>query len=315
MKHSSDRIVQSNSVSSASYDWRLVEKKVFCIILNQIHQMEVLARKQQHTILTHKDLALTFDSSVLLRAVDHITTAYKALKGLVGRVIEIKAHNKWVAVGIIGYAEHNTNTHTVEIQISRKILPHVLHLSREFTQYNLSAMLNFGSTYSQRFYELCKQYENRGFFYFSIDEIKKMFGIKKSQYTKYADLIKKVIEKPKQELQQCYENGSIEIFFKWSPDSYSMKGKKITTLNFSVVNPAKISRSYPELLYLIRCELFEVFRNRKVTDYVDRWITYNNLESENLFNRIVELKSAYSTHDNIKSIIETVLANEFQIKI
>jgi len=310
----SDKVVQSNAVSSASYDWSLVEKKIFCIILNQIHQMEILTRKQQQTILTHKDLMLTFDSNVLLRAINHITIAYKALKGFVGRVIEIKTSNKWIAVGILCYAEHNKDKHTIEIEISRKILPHVLHLSREFTQYNLSTMLNFASTYSQRFYELCMQYENRGFFYFSIDEMRKMFGLEK-RYVKYADLIKKVVEKPRQELQQNYQNGNIDFFFKWSPDTYSMKGKKITTLNFSVINPAKISRNYPELLYQIRCELFEVFRSRTIMDSVDWWLTYNNFEAENLLNRIVELKDVYSTHSDIKNIIETVLTNEFQIEV
>jgi len=314
-KAKTDTIVQSNSVSSAAYDWTLVEKKIFCVILNQIYQMETLARKEYREIFIDSDLILTFDSSVLLNAVNHITSAYKALKGLAGRIIEIKTGSTWIALGFISYAEHNTDTRTIEIQISRKILPHILRLSREFTRYNLSTMLSFVSTYSQRFYELCQQYESKGFFYFSIDELRKMFGIKENQYKVYSNFIEKVIEKSQNELFESYQNGTSELFFKWSPDTYSRKGKKITTLNFSVINLEKTGRSYPDCLYQIRCELFEIFGNRKIMDSVDWWLTYNNLQAEVLLNRIVEIKNVYRGSTGIQNMIQTTLINQFQIDI
>jgi len=277
--------------------------------------MENLTRKENGRILPHEDLVLRFHSSVLLRAVNHITTACKVLKGLVGRVIEVNTKKDWLAVSVLVYAEHHKDTHTIEIEISRKILPHVLQLSREFTQYNLSAMLSFGSTYSQRFYELCLQYESTGFFYLSIEKIRKIFGIKKNQYLKYTDFVRFVIEKSQAELQRSYEDGISEVCFKWSPDSATMKGKKVTVLNFSIFNPNRLSPSLGNCLYQIRCELYEVFRSRKVMDCVDWWLTYNRLDAENLLNRILELKSVYGQSSDIENIIETVLINEFQIEI
>jgi len=314
--HKENSVVQSNAITSASYDWTLVEKKVFSIILNQIYQIENLARNENIETLPNEDLILTFDSKVLLRAVNHISTAYKVLRGLVGKVIEINKNKSWVAVSIFSYVEHHKDTHKIEVQISRKILPDVLKLTREFTQYSLSTMLSLRSTYSQRFYELCLQYESRGYFYFSIEQIRKIFDIKKNQYTTYSMFVKKIIEQSQNELRQSHKTGVSEVYFKWSPDSASMKGKKVTALNFSVINPNRIfGRNYADLLYQIRAELYEIFRSRRILDSVDWWLTYNSLDAEALLNRIVELKSVYEQSNNIESIIETMLINEFQIEL
>jgi plasmid replication initiation protein len=88
----------------------------------------------------------------------------------------------------------------VEIEISKKLKPYLLNLSRLFTQFQLKNTIKLKSFYSIRIYELLKQYENIGERTLSVVKLRVMLGIEPDNYANYANFKQKVLLVAQKEL-------------------------------------------------------------------------------------------------------------------
>ena len=99
----------------------------------------------------------------------------------------------------ISYAKYQKGSGTIEIRFDKSVKKYFLQLKDQFTQYHLSAVVQFRSTYSIRLYELLKMKQNMGrggLFYriFTVDEFRLIMGIKKDEYPNFNDLKKRVLD-------------------------------------------------------------------------------------------------------------------------
>jgi plasmid replication initiation protein len=304
-------VVQSNEVTEAFYKFTLHEKRGSIILFSEIRK--AIAEKKLHISLEN-DLKIKFNSDALLGIVSHKTAAYKSFQELAFRTMEIKTKGKRLTVNLINWVEYETTTGEINVEVSHKILPYLAYLPKEFTQFPKKLMLSLCSVYSQRFLEHCHRWDGRGYFYLDIDEIRKMFCIEK-KYKNYDDFIKYVVTPAQKELNKNFLSGASDLCFSWSPDPYSQIGKKITRLNFSVINPTRMNRKFEDYLYQIRNDIYEIFGNKKMMIALDNWLIYNSFFADEVCDRISQLKSACREQEKLPNILLQTLKNEFQINL
>lgn len=74
----------------------------------------------------------------------------------------------WLSIGFVNYVKHIKNKSYFEVQVSKEVLPYYVELAQNFTSYSMTVAIALKSTFSQRFYELCCQYRNAGFFFYTV---------------------------------------------------------------------------------------------------------------------------------------------------
>ena len=165
----------------------------------------------------------------------HTESIKNALRSLSHKACEIppeKNGGKWLAVNWINYAEHNPETNQFEVEVSKKVVPYLLNLTRNFTQYDAYKIFNLHNKYSMRFYEKCCQFKKYGYFYMTEEEIRDSFGVYKVEpgtdkrikpmYTQSHQFVKNVIELPQKELKEKFEKGLCDFYFEYIATKYAM---------------------------------------------------------------------------------------------
>ena len=70
-------------------------------------------------------------------------------------------------------AVYLTGTRTIEIELTRLVLPHLFDLKENFTSYALAAAFRLTSKFAKRIYQVCSQWKDRGETKkYSIEELK-----------------------------------------------------------------------------------------------------------------------------------------------
>jgi len=234
-------IVQSNSITTSKRSWTAAENKVLYIILSQIMEFKRLNGAE---IDLTEDLLMTFDGSVLLEADKCITRAVDTLKSLRERSIEIYNGKRRVVVGFINYADYDTQSHEVKVQISSKILPFFFSLTERFTQFALGTALECNSIYSQRLFELCAMFAQCGWFSFNLEEFRDVLSIK--GYNEKKDLIKRSVKDPRSELLDLYNNELSDLFF-----TFFEKNSNITFLVHQRNEPVRNNVQWANLISVL----------------------------------------------------------------
>jgi len=91
------------------------------------------------------------------------------------------------------------NTGTVKIRLDRDMMPYLLQLKGNFTEYELIAVLALKSKFSLRLYELFKSYEYLGEYKVSVEQLRKLLMIE-NEYTKFYDFRRYVVDKAIEEI-------------------------------------------------------------------------------------------------------------------
>ena len=118
---------------------------------------------------------------------------YDALKRLRNRDIEINNEKMWLSIGFVNYVKHIKNKSYFEVQVSKEVLPYYVELAQNFTSYSMTVAIALKSTFSQRFYELCCQYRNAGFFFYTVEKLREMFMLEK-KYKRGCDFKRRVVQ-------------------------------------------------------------------------------------------------------------------------
>jgi plasmid replication initiation protein len=308
-----NRVLQSNSITAAKDSYRLIERRLKYIIINQIHCYAMQLEKEGKEVSFDSNITLRIPTHTIVDVDENFTRAYGALRAMREKSLSIEDENKWLTVGFINYVEHDKLSHELEVEISVKILPYLLQLSRNFTQYSLNVALTFKSVYTQRFYEFCHQWKEKGFFFFKIDEIRDLFNLS-DKYLTTKDLIKKTVKVAEFELRESFDNHLSEVCFTWEVDAGSKKGKSIQRLNFSVMTQDKDPLnlySIADYQFLIRSALQRIFRTRlKYADRVISWVWINQEQAPKLYEKIQEKENKYTPQD-LPRILKKIFKEDF----
>lgn len=156
----------------------------------------------------------------------------EAARELAGKTINLSKNGKKVYASWLSYVEYVEGSGLLKLRFDKSLKPYLLQLKKHFTQYNLSSVINFRSSYSIRFYEFLKMEtwkakEGRFEKKFNISEYRSILGIDKKAYSVFSDFRKRVIEPTVSEISNHTELNILNV-------KYLKTGRKITTICFVV---------------------------------------------------------------------------------
>lgn len=254
---------QDNRITTARYELSLMEKRVMYYVLKEIRQQFVLTEGQRDLF---NDLIVKINVSQLVKSVDsndNYSRVKEALKNLRLRSfewdngeVEFSENWEWLEVGFIDWSKWNKKG-TVEVQISKKILPFYVELTKNYTEYSLLVAMGLKSKWSQRMYELCAQWRSAGGFKIRIDDLRRMFMLE-DEYDRYASLKKFVLNVAHNEIKTLYDKGECDLYFNYSE---LKSGRAVETLSFKIiVKDNENEYTLTDYDYFIRTELHSLFQ-------------------------------------------------------
>ena len=229
-------IAQDNKLTSARYELSLIEKKIVYKIIQAVRKKYIDSNTGQKDLFD--DLVVRFPKTDLEKTIseDNKKVIKNGLKKLRYRSLEIDTEEHWLEVGFINYSKWKKDTGSVEIQVSKKILPYLVELSKNFTSYSVTVALSLKSQWSQRLYELCSQWKNAGGFKTSVHELRHIFKLE-NKYKEYGSLKKFVLETAYKELKELYQKRESDLYFEYSEiKNGSLNKRSVTDLRFKVIS-------------------------------------------------------------------------------
>ena len=271
-------ILQDNRLTTARYELSLIEKRIYYLVIDKVRQDYILNDRGNRTLFD--DLILTFTPSMLMKNtnVKDFKEIKKALKTLRLRSFEWEYGEdeehpdyEYLEVGFIDWQSWKNGK--ITIQVSRKLVPFLVELSKNFTSYSLLIAISLKSKWSQRLYEMASQWRAAGGFYISIIELRRRFVLE-NKYRKYGALKKYVLEVARREIKSLYDRNQIDFYFEYSEEK---KGRSVTGLNFKIISNKRLNElSLADLDYFIRTDLSQIFQTKdkpKNKEFVDKFLT------------------------------------------
>ena len=250
---------------------------------------------------------------------DEVKDVYNSLKKLKDKTIEIDNDEMWLITSWILQAKHIKENNTYEVLVSKEILPYLVELASQFTAYNLVVAIVLQSIYSQRLYELCCMYRNKGRFFLSIEDLKEILNVSHlKSYVNVAELKRKVLDVAQKELQTLFDEGQSDIYFTYRvKDS---KGKKILSFWFDLhtketeeqkrIEFATTQAQIRRILEL--CRSF-IKNDEKYIKNVENALNYNPSMVQEVLEKLYKKMNDYSKKE-LGAIFRYVLQEDFGIK-
>lgn len=188
-------VVKSNQLIESSYKLSTQEQRIILLMASMIKPEDKDFYRYQIKI---KD----FINIIGIKDQSKYPEVKKITKGLLEKVLIIKTADSELQIGWLCSAEYFNRKGFVELEFSPKLKPFLLKLKEFFTKYQLENIIKLRSSYSIRIYELLKQYEKIGERAFSLEELKRILGIKPDKYKLYGDFKRKILKLTQKELRQ-----------------------------------------------------------------------------------------------------------------
>lgn len=273
------KLRQSNRLTTARYELSLIEKRVMYHIIREVRKRYVLSDSGQKSLFD--DLTLNIKITELAKEIwdaKHVSEVKKGLISLRLRSFEYQNEyagdlelDEWLIVGFINYAEIKKGI--AEVQVSKKLIPYLVELTQQYTEYSLTVAMSLRSKWSQRIYEICSQWRSAGGFRISLRDLREQF-ILEDKYKMYAALNEKVLQVAHKELKTLYDAGQCDLYFEYAEEK---NGRSVENLRFKVISREGLNA--PNSIDLLRQtliilqELFEVTKKKKNTDYIAKVIS------------------------------------------
>jgi hypothetical protein len=318
-----DIVVQANEITLAKYSYDLVEKRVLYIIIDKVRKRYIENKPAEGT---NEDLFGNFTirfQPAELREVDNMNRIYDKLTEFKKKSIEINNEEEWSSISLLTRATHKKKENYFEMEISPAALQYFVELSSRFTALSLSVALSFTSTYTQRFYELCQMWRTRGFFEYTVDDLRDLFGLQNA-YKTYGEFKRAVIDKAQKELYKSYTSDSVpksDLYFKC--EVKKKEGKKNNKVHELIFYIYEVSENLygnwqlADYLYNIRQKINPLFTND--AKYVERVINTLKEREVPFLNSVwvkIEDKLVYYAEKDITErakVIRTILKEDFQL--
>ena len=213
-------LLQANVLTESRYNFSRIEKNCLYKIIEKV-RLDYIEQPNTQTIEGYHDMIVYLNPSVLENITDkaHRKQAHDALVSLRKRDVEIHWEDgSWLNCGFVNWCEYDAKNRVYKVEVSKRIMPYLVDLARYYTTYSLTVAITLKSTYSQRFYELCCQYQNwvekdgTPGFHKTQSQLREMFCLE-DKYPLNADFNRNVINKAKDELKATYEAGQCDLYF------------------------------------------------------------------------------------------------------
>lgn len=322
MKADTIMLAQDNKLTLSRQSFTTIEKRCLYFIIKEVRRLYVDRNLNEHE-KTYKDLFsdmyLSLKPNQLQLLGDEIRDVYNALRKLRNREIEIENEDTWVITSWILQAKHNKKANMYEVQVSKDILPYLVELATQFTEYSLTVAITLKSTYSQRLYEICCMYRNKGKFFLEVEKLRYMLKIEdKKSYQNIAIIKRDILEVAQKELETVFNDGQSDLYF-----TYRVKdkdGRKILSYWFDIhtrqteeqkrldfgTTQAQIRR------IMDICNTF-IKRDKKYLTRVEKELTINPSNAAKVLEKLLSKVNDYPKKE-IPAIIRYVLREDFGMR-
>lgn len=221
-------IVKSNNLIEASYRLTTQEQRIILLIASMVKSTDQDFQEYYIDIRSFMDLIGVTGKSKYAEIKD-IT------KKLRERTIIIKdlEKNTETQMGWVSSFTYFNNEGYIQIMLDPKLKPFLLNLKQRFTQYERKYVIQLQSFYSVRLYELLKQYEKVKERYLELDALRKMLGIKTTEYKLYGHFKDKILKKAETELPE-----KTDLKFKYKEKK---QGRKVVGIYFFIESNHRVT--------------------------------------------------------------------------
>lgn len=213
-------VVKSNQLINARYSLTVAEIRLFLMMVAQVE-------KDDYDFKPYKIRIQDYAKAVGTQSKSHYKEIKEAAQNLISRIADLpKDNGGWLKVAFLSSAEYFKGEGMLELCFDPKLKPYLLELKSRFTAYDIRNVLTLQSSYSIRIYELLKQFEKIGERTFRVDDLKGILGIKETQYKRYNDFKRFVIQQAYQDLKQ-----HTDISFEFEEIK---EGRRIASIRFII---------------------------------------------------------------------------------
>lgn len=223
-------IRKGNDLINARHELTVNENRLILLTLTEIQPGDEDFKPYRIKISDFVDYTGTNNKVMYYRA-------RQVTKSLMGKVLEIPLENGHLQVSFISRARYERGQGYVELSFDPALRPYLLQLKERYTQYDVRNVLPLQSFYSQRIYELLKQYARIGERRMAVDDLREMLRLS-GAYDHYGSFKKRVILQAQRELR---ENTDLSFEF-----TEVKTGRKITHLHFRINDRSlRVAREKP----------------------------------------------------------------------
>lgn len=204
MKITNRDVIQSYIVTTARYDFSILEKRILYMLIEAC-QFELNGKKLDSRIIISNTLwgmrEISIPVSKILNGEDDNNHARvkEAIRRLNEKKFEYEDDKIWKIIRIVEVPKIEKYKEYVSFQVHPEIYQAILNFSKGYRKFELKTAMMFKSVYAMRFYELLSGKTTP--IKYSVEHLKIMFGVE-NKYKKINDFAKRIIEPAKKELDE-----------------------------------------------------------------------------------------------------------------
>jgi plasmid replication initiation protein len=217
-ERSESLIVKSNAIINAKYNFTLNAERLFLKLVSMIDRKDNdfkeyrIAINDIIGIINYKGKSLSRDIR-------------KACYELRHTEINVDKDGEWEDYNLASKSAYEKGGFVV-IRFEKELKPFFLKLKKNFTKYQIQAVMRLKSRYHIRLYELLKEYEYKGYRDINLDELKEKLGIKR-KYKEYRNFKNRVLLPSKKEMAE-----KTDLTF----DFYEIRlGRQVSGIKFKII--------------------------------------------------------------------------------
>ena len=216
----------------------LIEAR-YKLTINQQRVLLSLSTQVRHDDADFKDYIVRVDELAKMWGIETSQNLYQRIEEAIDDLMADKRGSIRIEeqradkTKVINYrwltrSEYIKGSGEILLRLDPSVKPFYLQLKEKFTQYHLSAVIRFNSSYSIRIYELLKLKQNMGkggqfWREFTLLELREKLGIEQELYPKFADLHRRAIKPALKEINDHSDLAIIQV-------DYIKQGKAVAGL-------------------------------------------------------------------------------------
>lgn len=216
--------------------------RFFSIYLSKINPKDESTRKVSFSISDFRaimELGRINTSTLLKSANDLLTQTVGVMKGNI--IDDLEDFDRFQVFKQCSLKTSENGEKFIEIDAHDNALPLMFNLKGHYFKYELWNALRPKSRNQLRMYEILKQYEHVGYRVISIKRLKEFLGIEESEYSRYTNFKKRVLDSCQQAMAE-----NTDLLFTYEPYGKKARGGKVIQLKFTITK----NKDYKDFLQL-----------------------------------------------------------------
>lgn len=325
-------ISQSNKLTMAKQNLTVACRRLFYYIAYRIKNAtdeEISIEKNTPYMFTASNAELiefgvTSKTNELYRIFDELKKYND--KNFCIHINDVDENGKSVFIGTSWILEIISEGHNTSFTISKTFTRFIRCNKSCFTMFDCSIPVSFKSVYTQRFFEICHQYEN---FYLenkrhpcmAVKDLIEIFGLEDvKSYKRIGNFEQKVLKVACDELCNMFDNGKSDIFFYYEKIKDKNTKEYYIKMDIRSNNKSKaieLSKRRIALSIIRTCEIYIKNQTNRMANFEKYMMCLNkpqikNIESK-LKNKIDRYEDIGKSDKEIAMLLSSILKEEYNI--